>query len=88
MPRTWAACGQPPWAGKAKVFEPLTAEMLAEAEITLTYDHIVTLASEVDQVKASLRELNCKGIGPSSQQLMCRQKANAVVVGMISFPVC
>eukprot|EP00931_Biecheleriopsis_adriatica_P092748 TRINITY_DN66528_c0_g1_i1.p1 TRINITY_DN66528_c0_g1~~TRINITY_DN66528_c0_g1_i1.p1 ORF type:complete len:708 (-),score=108.20 TRINITY_DN66528_c0_g1_i1:29-2152(-) len=57
-----AGCSiQPPWAEGAKLLVPLTEEHLAEAEIDLAYNHIVALASDVDAVKAALRELNCKG---------------------------
>jgi hypothetical protein len=54
-------CIQPLWAAGAKLLVPLTAEHLAEAGIELSYDHVVALASDVDAVKAALKELSCKG---------------------------
>jgi hypothetical protein len=57
-----AGCSlEPAWGDGAQLFVPLTQEQVAEAELELSFDHVVLLSSDTEQFKAALHEFNCKG---------------------------
>lgn len=57
-----AGCSlEPSWGDGAQLFIPLTHEQLAEAELELSFDHVIILNSEADLFRTALREFNCKG---------------------------
>ena len=43
---------EPSWGDGAQCFIPLTPEQVAEAELELSFDHVVILQSDIERLKA------------------------------------
>ena len=57
-----AGCSlEPSWGDGAQCLIPLTPEQVAEAELELSFDHVVILQSDIERLKAAIHEFNCKG---------------------------
>ena len=70
-----ASCSlKPPWADGALSLAPLAHEQVNEAGLGLSYDHIATLNSGANLIKAALKEFNFKSQKqPKGGLLRCRR---------------